>query len=164
MRFSNGGYVRGTSRSGCLLKKVPIASLTAWCQIRFRSSSIVYPPCNIARLNRASRETFHWALRTTIFTGTPFTVAVVETGHSITANAAGAVNSFSTTATVYSTFSNFACCLKRPRLSSLPQGSPLKKRKWGREIEGRMSVIPPKERPLGRQGVLARRQKPNTKT
>jgi hypothetical protein len=41
---------------------------------------------------------------------------------------------------------------------------PLKKRKWGREIESRMSVIPPKERLLGRQGALARRQKPNTKT
>ena len=41
--------------------------------------------------------------------------------------------------------------------------NPLKKQGWGREIESRMSVVPPKERPLDRQGALARRQKPNTK-
>jgi hypothetical protein len=54
----------------------------------------------------------------------------------------------------------------QPHATSEPGGRPhpLKKRKWVREIESRMSVIPPKERPLGRQGALARRQKPNTKT
>ena len=44
------------------------------------------------------------------------------------------------------------------------QRDPQKKRKWGEEIESTMSVIPTKERPLGGQGLLARRQKSNTKT
>jgi hypothetical protein len=40
----------------------------------------------------------------------------------------------------------------------VPKGNanPVKKRKWGREIESRMSVIPPGERPLARQGALAK--------
>jgi hypothetical protein len=48
----------------------------------------------------------------------------------------------------------------------VPKGNanPLKKRKWGREIESRMSVIPPGERPWTAKVRSPRRQKANTKT